>query len=400
MLRFVIRRSLQLRPHAEEAETAPPMLAQQEERYAEAQARAITLGVGWLSVAALGLPAVILLGVIVAVGLGLMGFEVSEGTFFFVSAVVGLPALLAGWTYVVSRKSAEIFPSHRLVLWLRRFHRPDLMEFPFPSFLERVCRGIAVPITLQDSTVSSARTAAELRLAFHVERGVVAASWFALVFSGLGLWQRPLWFRPQTLLLAAVAAVALAGLVAGPIAIRRLGALNLGSRRGQRLVKRLLDAIDSNEGVPQTLTIVSTPDDSWQSWVLEFMTRADAVLIDVTHLSANLHWELRAIAAHLDAAQLILAYGESEREAGMSTEIRAELARLLGGEMLERSHRFLYTFPQHRGWPSLAWLRRSRGGWLKPSPASAQVYSRQLARALEKAFVASDQRASPEAAES
>ena len=46
------------------------------------------------------------------------------------------------------------------------------MEFPFPFFLEHACRGVAVPITLQDSTVGAARTAAALRPAFHVLRGV------------------------------------------------------------------------------------------------------------------------------------------------------------------------------------------------------------------------------------
>ena len=238
-----------------------------------------------------------------------------------------------------------------------------------------------------------ARTAAELRPAFHVQRAVMFASWFALCISVTDLSRSQSWSDLQNIFRGAVAAIALAGLVAVPIISRRLGVMYLGTKRGQLLIKRLMDAIDSNEGVPQTLTVVSTPDESWQYWVLAFMKRADAVLIDVTHLSANLHWELQAIAEHLEAEQLILAYGEPEGgEEGIPRDIQAELASLLGEEMLERSHRFFYKLPQHRGWRGFPKLKHFRKAWLQPSRASARLYSQQLAQVLRKAFAASDAR--------
>jgi hypothetical protein len=391
LARFMIRRALGAAADGEERGSASRMLAQQEERYAEAKARTLTLVVAWLSVGPLGILLAVLVGVIVAIGLGLMGLEVGEGTPFFVLATLGLPTLLAGGTYFVFRKSAEVFPSRQLVLWLRRFHRADLMEFPFPSFLETVCRGIAVPITLQDSTVAAARTAAELRPAFHLLTGVAAASWFSLAFSVEALLRRESWSDLQSVALGVVAAVALAALVAVPMAHRRLGVLQLGTKRGRRLVQGLLDVIDSREGVPQTLTVVSTPDESWQSWVLEFIQRADAVLVDVTHLSANLHWELRMIAEYLDPEQVILAYGETEGcEPGIPGEIQAELTHLLGREMLERSHRFFYKLPRQRAWRGFPWRTLSRKGWLQLSKASRRLYSQQFAQVLQKAFAASD----------
>ena len=79
LARFVIRRNLGIQSRVEEAGTASQMLAQQEERYAEAKARTITLGVAWLSVGILGLPAVILFGVIVVIVLRLLGLEIDEG---------------------------------------------------------------------------------------------------------------------------------------------------------------------------------------------------------------------------------------------------------------------------------------------------------------------------------
>jgi hypothetical protein len=393
LARLVIRRKLGSQLHMEEPSTAAQMLAQQEERYAEAKARAITLGVaGWLTLGSVVLLPLFVVGMIVVVLLGLMGLKVGEGTFFFVAAAIGLLVLL-GWAYFVSRKSAEVFPSHRLVLWLRRFHRADLMEFPFPSFLERVCRGIAVPITLQDSTVSEAETAAELRPAFRVQQAVVALSWFAILIPIGDLLGSRQWFDLRGGSLVALAATGIAGLVTVHITMHRLGALHLGTKRGQRLIKRLLDAIDSTSGVPQTLTVVSTPDESWQSWVLEFMKRADAVLIDVTHLSKNLYWELQAIAAHLDAEQLILAYGVPEgHEEGIPKDIQAELASLLGEEMLERSHRFYYQLPRHRRWRGVRKLIHSRRGWQPSSKTSEHVYSQQLAEVLHKSFTAADAR--------
>jgi hypothetical protein len=270
------------------------------------------------------------------------------------------------------------------------------MEFPFPAFLEQTCRGIAVPITLQDSTVSTARTAAQRRPVFYVLTAVTMASWWVLAISVMALWGSESWDDPKALFLVAAAAVSLAALIVTPLTTRRLGALHLGTKRGQRLVKRLLDAIDSKEGVPQTLTVVSIPDESWQAWALHFMQRADAVLVDVTHLSEHLHWELRAIAEHLEGEQLILAYGEPEgRDEGIPRDTLAELAGLLGEGMLERSHRFLYTLPRHRWWrgfPQLALLARSRKGWLQPPRTSARLYAQQLAQGLQKAFAASDAR--------
>jgi hypothetical protein len=394
LARFVIGRALGTHIPVREPTSASDILARQQEQYAEANARTLTLAVAWLSIGMLGLPLIFLFGAIVTIVVGLMGFEVSAGTWFFTSAAVGLPALLTGWTYFISRKSAEVFPSHRLVLWLRRFHRADLMEFPFPFFLEHVCRGVAVPITLQDSTVGVARTAAALRPAFHVLRGVAMMAWFGLVISSVSLFGRESWSDSETVFLGIIATAGFVALVAVPIAVRHLGTLQLDTKRGRRLVRRLLAAIESHAGVPQTLTVVSTPDESWQSWVLEFMKRADAVLIDITRLSANLHWELQAIADHLDSGQVILAYGVAEgQEEEIPGDIQDQLRAILGQEMLDQSHRFFYTLPRHRLWAGFQRLTSSRRGWVPLSKVSAQLYSRRIAEALHQAFAASDRSA-------
>ena len=244
LARYVIRRKLRVEADTTQPRSPQATLAQQEERYAEATARSLTLGVAWLSVGLFGILGVVLLVGIVAVALALLGIEVGTSFIFFATAV-SLPVLMGAWAYFIQRKTAGLFPSHKLVLWLRRFHRADLMEFPFPSFLERVCRGVAVPITLQDSTVVAARTAAELRPAFHVLRAVMGAAWFALFLSSIELLQSGPGFDLETALRGIVPALALAALISIPFVMPNLGVVRLGTKRGQRLVQRLTDAIES-----------------------------------------------------------------------------------------------------------------------------------------------------------
>jgi hypothetical protein len=386
--RWVIRRALGSESPVEQVQPPAGMLTRQKEQYAEATARSVTLGVAWLTVGAIALPAVFVLAFIVALPLSLLGLPAGT-TMFVIVAVFGLPAILGTWVWFISHKSAEVFPSHRLALWLRRFHRADLMEFPFASFLERASRGIAVPITLQDSTVTDARTAAELRPEFHVLRAAAMACWFAFAVSAVATLASDSW--TGRILPGTIAVLALGGFFALPRAIKRLGVLRLGTPRGERLAARLMDAIDSEQGVPQTLTVVSAPDTSWQSWVLRLISRADAVLVDVTHLSANLHWELRTIAERLEPEQLILAFGwTGESGPDLPADTRAELAGLLGETMLQRSQRFFYELPSHGPRRRLFPTTVSRKGWLRLPKDDTARYGQQLAAALNVAFSASD----------
>ena len=110
--------------------------------------------------------------------------------------------------------------------------------------------------------------------------------------------------------------------------------------------------------------------------------------------SANLHWELQAIADHLDSGQLILAYGVAEgQEDKLPEAIHDQLRAILGREMLDQSHRFFYTLPRHRLWAGFQRLTSSRRGWVPLSKVSAQLYSRRMAEALNQAFAASDRSA-------
>jgi hypothetical protein len=199
------------------------------------------------------------------------------------------------------------------------------------------------------------------------------------------------WRDPEVAIAGVGVLVSVAVIAAIAVAIKRFGVVRLGTSRGRQLAERLMSAIDSKAGVPQTLTVVSTPDESWQAWVLRFIERADAVVIDVTHLSENLHWELRTLADHLLPEQLVLAYGQREgEEQAIPSKIESELASILGSRMLEHSHRFFYTIPHPRWWRRVGSARKEQRGWLRPPKAMTKIYSQRLAEALIDAFSVSD----------
>ncbi|MDH3504379.1 MAG: hypothetical protein OEM58_07615, partial [Nitrospirota bacterium] len=369
------------------------------ERYAEATARSLTLGVAWLTVGMFGMLLVIILALIVSVALSLLGLGGDGKTAFLIAVPTGMAVLLGGWAYYIQRKASEVFPSHKMVLWLRRFHQADLMEFPFPAFLEELCRGVAVPITLQDSTVSGANNAAQLRPAFHLLRTLMMVSWFMFFISAIAASDSESWQDPQALIGGAGVVLAIVMFVGSAIAIRRLDVVRLGSGPGRKLAEDLLAAINSKQGVPQTLTVVSTPDEDWQHWVLLFIERAHAVIIDVTRLSENVHWELRTLTDKLLPEQLIIAFGCLEDQAQeLPAEVESELAAVIGHPMLERSQRFFYTIPRRRWWRHIALARGKQKGWLQTPKAMSEIYSKRLAEALVNAFAVSDRTLKNEAA--
>ncbi len=132
--------------------TALRMLADKEVRSQEYLLRGVGLAVMWPMV---GLMGMLILGIGTTALLEFAGVENrSNDLTIKVMGAYGVLLLLA-YRWIIPRLAMQVFPSHRMVLWLRRFNQANLRPFPFAPFLERACRGIAVPITLQDAVVSA-----------------------------------------------------------------------------------------------------------------------------------------------------------------------------------------------------------------------------------------------------
>ena len=64
----------------------------------------------------------------------------------------------------------------------------------------------------------------------------------------MSVFRRESWSNSETVFLGLIATAGFVALVAVPIAIRHLGTLQLDTKRGQRLVRRLLEAIEWTRG--------------------------------------------------------------------------------------------------------------------------------------------------------
>lgn len=81
---------------------------------------------------------------------------------FFLSAVC-MVCSLAVFTFYIRRK-LYFKRLYRTVLWLRRFHQDGL--FLFDLVLDDICRGVALPITLEDTTVPKSSLTGQLHPLF------------------------------------------------------------------------------------------------------------------------------------------------------------------------------------------------------------------------------------------
>ena len=127
--------------------------------------------------------------------------------------------------------------------------------------------------------------------------------------------------------------------------------------------------------------------------MVDFIRRADAVLVDVTHRSENIDWELRSCAELLGPGQLILAYSQTEGEdTDMSQKFRAELNEVLGEEVVQQSLLFGYRTPCQRQCRR-APRRMDVSHWLHGEGSSFRRRNAlALLEALQKAFAAKEMR--------
>ncbi len=249
------------------------------------------------------------------------------------------------------------------VLWLRRFHQDDL--FPFDLLLDDVCRGIAMPITVADTTVPNSAVNALIHLHWLVKVGAVVMFLGFLSF---------LFFSsdtPNALIAMVTVPPVLLGMGLQVLGMRRGGRLDLTSDEDRSAIEQVFDAVRNGKPMTSAMTVVRLSDENWQRWVGDFIARADAVILDVTHLNDNLGWELRACRDRLAPGCLVLACGEDAVGGqGRWSRLQPELERSLGPDFVQNCQRFTYSLPRWR-WltrhvlhvnrrQTMAWLLRRR----------------------------------------
>lgn len=287
--------------------------------------------------------------------------------------VVFAVLLLNAYVLFITRKLLYK-PTGRFVLWLRRFHENG--AFPFNTLLEDASRGIALPVTVQDTTVARSSTAASTRASQFASQalvGICLMSGFVLLVNGVQPGRLAAILGPLILLGYALV-----------IWLQNSGGnSDLRTKRGQKRLRELLHLMDSNQKIPQALTIVRMSDENWKEWVEEFIRRADAIIVDVTHLTESLNWELQTCSRCLQPAQMILACGSDEdSEADPWPSIKTRLEEILGHKFVAACQRFNYLRPRKKPF----WSIKFRGWEQREAKRLRKQYEQVFLDKLQVAF--------------
>jgi hypothetical protein len=265
----------------------------------------------------------------------LMGFVGNEKYVFPVMVLSGLLVMMF-FTFL-SRRKLMLKRSDRVVLWLRRFHEDGL--FPFELMLEDVCRGIALPLTVADTTVPASRMAGLMHPLWLAGVGMLGLAYLG----GFSLFS--IWSLPQVALFAVP--MGLAGGALMMLGKRAGGQSDLRTHHGKEVLEKIFHAIDQNIPIASAMTVVRMSDEDWKTWVGGFIERSDAVIMDVTHLTDSLGWELNACKENLAPAGMILACGwYDDTDDDPWPALEPKLEKFLGADYLASCQRFNYKRPR------------------------------------------------------
>lgn len=258
----------------------------------------------------------------------------------FLAPVVTLVLGGLGFAYYRGRKIV-MKPTDRIVLWLRRFHEDGL--FPFELVLEDICGGIALPLTVADTTVPNSKLASTTHPLVPVG-GALLTIGFLGGFLLLGM------APGATVAMFALPLFAVGGVLTF-LGLRLGGRKDLRTERGQQVLEGILHAVNNREPLPATMTVVRMSDENWRTWVGGFIERADAVVMDITHLTDSLGWELNACKETLAPQQLILAcgwYDDDDQDPWPALEQKLE--KFLGADYVAQCQKFTYERPRKVNW--------------------------------------------------
>jgi len=218
----------------------------------------------------------------------------------------------------------------KLIVWLRRFHAKRPKDLRFDTLLLAACQGLGFPLTLRDSTFKSSAAEALPRLAPFL------FLWSCGLTAALAGWVAETW----ELFCAYIGLPILFFFLLNWMGYRHL---DPATAREQTLYLILGIRDQRGQHGDDSVLIVHCDDSFWRETVQLCLTHASAVVIDVTEVSENVIWELKA-ALHLMAPESItLAQGlDQGDETQLAQETRDVLAAELGADGSDRVQRFFY----------------------------------------------------------
>ncbi len=246
--------------------------------------------------------------------------DMALGQILFVIMSIGFTI-----NYLVTTRMAR---ASRVILVLRRFREHDHRRTVLPRVVGSATAGIAVPITIVDSS-------------FPGE----SSPWVQI----LGIWL----IAPATLLVGSIwiffmplhgfSGVMIWFVIMGLVfwllfEIKERLAVALGVTRTteenfQRVLSSVLTSIRRRKGKYAGTMALKFPDSVWKSAIRKSLVEADAVLVDVTEISASLEWELLTVKELVPAERVVLAWSiENVKQAADQDVMAQHLSQVLGDE--------------------------------------------------------------------
>jgi hypothetical protein len=213
-----------------------------------------------------------------------------------------------------------------IVLWLRRFNRPEERRFRFERSIQAAVAGTCTPVTVQDHTFK--RSLSDLSI------------YVALVISLVGLFLLLMFLRDDMFVIGAMAV--LLGIFFAFVAYATAGFYSVTPAAN---LDRLINRMRSGRGPLSGTLILRCHESNWQSVVRRMIRNAHIVIADVTTPSANVLWEISTALRHLAPESVALAFGTNEplqSAPHMSTETAGLLERHVGREAFGRMHQIAY----------------------------------------------------------
>jgi hypothetical protein len=266
---------------------------------------------------------------------------------------------------------------NRLVVWLRRFHQSDSGQLPFHRVLGGAASGMAVAVTIQDSTYKTSYLNALARSVFLyplVIMGFIACLLVAVLLAVLLMSAMPggADYGEWMIVFFLVPVVGLYGYAVRNV-FQRLGMVKFRGNVGRERAQREFDAILDGKRAPIGVRVFACDDRIWRDVVHRYLAGASAVVIDVTDASPNVLWELTAAERYFSGESIILAYEyESERPSGLPPAVTHKLSSAVDPSLLLQHPVFFYP------------RRRARYGFraMKPVRALVGELSNMLAAAI------------------
>ncbi len=229
-----------------------------------------------------------------------------------------------------------------VVLWLRRFNRPETRRAGLGNLLAEASENLAIVLTLRDSSFHASYAMSTLRLKSFMP--VLIGALGLLAVTAMATWKQNQALS-ITIVLASGAALA--------FLIRRLGYISLSPSAAATHINKLIERIRLRKGLLTDVLVAQCEDASWRSVVTAALSRCDVAVFDIRDPSEHLLWELDVASELIPPDRMVLVHSSQ----GIPDELEQRLISKFGATWNRR----LVAIEYPEIWPSNSALKETRG---------------------------------------